>query len=202
MSRFTCWSGWCLDVQIWSEIWADIVKRPYITIGMTAFVMLVPLAMTSNNLAVRRARADWRALHRRPTSSQFWGRSTSSGCARGCRSSHSSIWASSWGCWGCGFCHVPGGSRVGRRPDRLRCEAPVVGSVSCRVGIGDGYREGRRFPRFFPRFRGESEWIPEAKSRKNQVEVAKTGIFSVGLSKTQSSTNEVLCANLMFFGQK
>jgi sulfoxide reductase heme-binding subunit YedZ len=44
---------------------ADILKRPYITIGMTCFVILVPLAITSNNAMVRRlgGRA-WTRLHR------------------------------------------------------------------------------------------------------------------------------------------
>ena len=39
-----------LDVQILSEIWADIIKRPYITIGMLAFLVMIPLAVTSNNI--------------------------------------------------------------------------------------------------------------------------------------------------------
>ena len=48
-----------------AAIWADIVKRPYITIGMAAFLILVPLAVTSNNAMVRRlgGRA-WQRLHR------------------------------------------------------------------------------------------------------------------------------------------
>ena len=48
-----------------AAIWADIVKRPYITVGMLAFTVLVPLAVTSNNAMVRRlgARA-WQRLHR------------------------------------------------------------------------------------------------------------------------------------------
>lgn len=54
-----------LDVQIWGQIWADIVKRPYITIGMVAFVLLIPLAMTSNNLAVRKlGPLRWRRLQK------------------------------------------------------------------------------------------------------------------------------------------
>lgn len=53
-----------LDVQILSQIWADIVKRPYITVGMAAFVLMVPLALTSNNRAVRALGARWRRLHR------------------------------------------------------------------------------------------------------------------------------------------
>ena len=48
-----------------AAIWADIVKRPYITVGMLAFTILVPLAVTSNNAMVRRlgSRA-WQRLHR------------------------------------------------------------------------------------------------------------------------------------------
>lgn len=53
-----------LDVQILALIWADILKRPYITVGMFAFVMLVPLALTSNNWSVRRLGVRWRLLHR------------------------------------------------------------------------------------------------------------------------------------------
>ncbi|MGP6089866.1 protein-methionine-sulfoxide reductase heme-binding subunit MsrQ [Antarctobacter jejuensis] len=53
-----------LDVQILSQIWADILKRPYITVGMAAFVLMVPLALTSNNWSVRRLGPAWRKLHR------------------------------------------------------------------------------------------------------------------------------------------
>ncbi len=54
-----------LDVQIWSQIWADILKRPYITIGMAAFVVLIPLALTSNNWSIRKlGPLGWRRLHR------------------------------------------------------------------------------------------------------------------------------------------
>jgi sulfoxide reductase heme-binding subunit YedZ len=49
----------------WQAIWADIVKRPYITIGMIAFVIMVPLAITSNSALVRRmGAAAWGKLHR------------------------------------------------------------------------------------------------------------------------------------------
>jgi methionine sulfoxide reductase heme-binding subunit len=51
-----------LDV---SAIVADIVKRPYITIGMAAFTLLVPLAVTSNNASVRRLGGRiWSRLHK------------------------------------------------------------------------------------------------------------------------------------------
>ena len=53
-----------LDVQIAAEIGADIVKRPYVTVGFTAFLLLVPLAVTSNDLSVRRLGRRWRDLHR------------------------------------------------------------------------------------------------------------------------------------------
>ena len=53
-----------LDVQVPSAILQDIVKRPYITIGMLAFVGMTPLAFTSNSYAVRKLRQSWRKLHR------------------------------------------------------------------------------------------------------------------------------------------
>ncbi len=54
-----------LDIQLrWGEIWADLLKRPYITIGMLGFVALIPLAITSNNASVRRlGAAAWQRLH-------------------------------------------------------------------------------------------------------------------------------------------
>lgn len=53
-----------LDVQILSQIWADILKRPYITVGMAGFVLMIPLVATSNNWSVRRLGPRWRKLHR------------------------------------------------------------------------------------------------------------------------------------------
>lgn len=53
-----------LDVQILAQIWADILKRPYITIGMLGFLLLVPLAATSNNFSIRRLGPKrWKRLH-------------------------------------------------------------------------------------------------------------------------------------------
>ena len=49
----------------WDAIVKDIVKRPYITIGFSAFVLLLPLAATSTNAMVRRLGVvRWQALHR------------------------------------------------------------------------------------------------------------------------------------------
>ena len=54
-----------LDVQILSQIWADIIKRPYITVGMAAFVLMLPMAVTSNNLSLRKLGPKrWRGLHK------------------------------------------------------------------------------------------------------------------------------------------
>jgi sulfoxide reductase heme-binding subunit YedZ len=49
----------------WGDIVKDIIKRPYITVGFTAFVLLIPLAATSTNAMVRRlGAARWQWLHR------------------------------------------------------------------------------------------------------------------------------------------
>jgi sulfoxide reductase heme-binding subunit YedZ len=53
-----------LDVQIWSQIWADILKRPYITIGMAGFALLIPLAVTSNDWSMRKLRRTWKTIHK------------------------------------------------------------------------------------------------------------------------------------------
>lgn len=54
-----------LDVQSVGRVWTEIVKRPYVTVGMASFLMLIPLAVTSNNLSVRKlGAATWRDLHK------------------------------------------------------------------------------------------------------------------------------------------
>ena len=46
-------------------IWKDILKRPYITIGMFAFTLMLPLAVTSNNQSVKRmGAAAWKQLQK------------------------------------------------------------------------------------------------------------------------------------------
>jgi sulfoxide reductase heme-binding subunit YedZ len=45
-------------------IFVDVFKRPYIIIGMTAFVCLIALAVTSNNWAIRAMGRGWGRLHR------------------------------------------------------------------------------------------------------------------------------------------
>jgi len=56
---------------IWLDQWfdltaiaADVLKRPYITVGFTAFLLLVPLAATSTNSMQRRLGRSWQRVHR------------------------------------------------------------------------------------------------------------------------------------------
>jgi sulfoxide reductase heme-binding subunit YedZ len=55
------WLDQQLDLR---AIGADLVKRPYITVGMAALVMLIPLAVTSTNGMMRRLGRNWQKLHR------------------------------------------------------------------------------------------------------------------------------------------
>jgi len=49
----------------WNAIALDILDRPFITVGFAAFVLLIPLAATSNGFAIRRLGGRrWQALHR------------------------------------------------------------------------------------------------------------------------------------------
>jgi len=51
----------------------DVFKRPYITVGMAAFLMLLPLAITSNQVMIRRLGRKWQALHRLAYAAAFAG---------------------------------------------------------------------------------------------------------------------------------
>lgn len=48
----------------WQAIIEDIVKRPYITLGLTAWLLLLPLALTSNQYSMRLLKNNWKRLHR------------------------------------------------------------------------------------------------------------------------------------------
>jgi sulfoxide reductase heme-binding subunit YedZ len=48
----------------WAEIVKDIPKRPFITVGFAAFVLLLPLAFTSTNAMMRRLKKNWQRLHK------------------------------------------------------------------------------------------------------------------------------------------
>ena len=62
--HFTAW--FWLDMGLrWDEIGRDLVKRPYIILGMVGLLALIPLALTSTDSAIRRlGGAKWRKLHR------------------------------------------------------------------------------------------------------------------------------------------
>ena len=54
-----------LDLRgYWTQIFEEIAKRPYITVGFTAWLLLVPLALTSTQGWVRRLGRNWIRLHR------------------------------------------------------------------------------------------------------------------------------------------
>jgi sulfoxide reductase heme-binding subunit YedZ len=68
-----CFFYACLHFSIW--IWldqsfdfqammSDVIKRPFITMGFATFVLLIPLALTSNDFAVRALGRRWSVLHK------------------------------------------------------------------------------------------------------------------------------------------
>ncbi len=68
-----CFFYACLHVTtfIWfdhffdlAEMWKDVKKRPFITVGFSAFLLLWPLALTSTNGMMRRLGRRWQMLHR------------------------------------------------------------------------------------------------------------------------------------------
>jgi methionine sulfoxide reductase heme-binding subunit len=49
----------------WESIIKDIIKRPYITVGFSAFLLMIPMAVTSTDAMIRRLGGKrWRLLHR------------------------------------------------------------------------------------------------------------------------------------------
>ncbi len=46
------------------SVYKDIYKRPFITVGFTAFVLLIPLALTSTQWSIRKLGKRWQKLHR------------------------------------------------------------------------------------------------------------------------------------------
>ncbi|SMP80736.1 sulfite oxidase heme-binding subunit YedZ [Noviherbaspirillum suwonense] len=56
------WFDHAFDV---SQMWKDVLKRPFITVGFIAFVLLIPLAATSTNAIIRKLGGkNWQMLHR------------------------------------------------------------------------------------------------------------------------------------------
>jgi sulfoxide reductase heme-binding subunit YedZ len=67
-----CYFYCCCHFAIWfvadhsfdvADMFEDVIKRPYITLGFSAFVLLLPLAITSNRAMTRRLGRKWKALH-------------------------------------------------------------------------------------------------------------------------------------------
>lgn len=63
----------CLHFSVWfladhsldlSSMIEDVIKRPYISVGFTAFLMLIPLALTSNRFSMARLGKRWGQLHK------------------------------------------------------------------------------------------------------------------------------------------
>jgi sulfoxide reductase heme-binding subunit YedZ len=55
------WLDQNLDLQ---SMWADVIKRPFITMGFLTLVLLTPLALTSNQWSVRQLGRRWTLLHK------------------------------------------------------------------------------------------------------------------------------------------
>ncbi|NDK37513.1 protein-methionine-sulfoxide reductase heme-binding subunit MsrQ [Pseudoxanthomonas gei] len=54
-----------LDLRgYWAQIFEEIVKRPYITVGFSAWLLLLPLAVTSTKGWIRRLGRNWARLHK------------------------------------------------------------------------------------------------------------------------------------------
>jgi sulfoxide reductase heme-binding subunit YedZ len=47
----------------WFDILMDIGKRPFITVGFSAFILLIPLAVSSNRVMIRKLGRKWKPLH-------------------------------------------------------------------------------------------------------------------------------------------
>ncbi|HEY0563346.1 MAG TPA: protein-methionine-sulfoxide reductase heme-binding subunit MsrQ [Methylophilus sp.] len=48
---------------MWSEIVKDIIKHPYVIVGFSAFLLTIPLAVTSNSAMMKRLKTKWKTLH-------------------------------------------------------------------------------------------------------------------------------------------
>jgi sulfoxide reductase heme-binding subunit YedZ len=63
LGHLSMWAGvdWFFA---WGDMWHEIVKHKYILIGMTTWLIMLPLAVTSTKGWVRRLGKDWARLHR------------------------------------------------------------------------------------------------------------------------------------------
>jgi sulfoxide reductase heme-binding subunit YedZ len=54
---------WLDFVFIWEDIIKDITKHPRILAGFAAFILAIPLAVTSNSYMIKRLKTNWKKLH-------------------------------------------------------------------------------------------------------------------------------------------
>jgi methionine sulfoxide reductase heme-binding subunit len=47
----------------WADIVKDIIKHPYVIVGFTAYLLTIPLALTSNSAMIKRLKSKWKTLH-------------------------------------------------------------------------------------------------------------------------------------------
>lgn len=54
-----------LDLELnFAHLWEDIIERPYITVGFLAWLILIPMAATSNKKMIRKLGKKWKTLHK------------------------------------------------------------------------------------------------------------------------------------------
>ena len=61
--HLTAYAVFLLELNF-AGLWQDIEKRPFITVGFAAWLLLLPLAVTSTNAMMRRLQKRWKILHR------------------------------------------------------------------------------------------------------------------------------------------
>jgi len=61
--HFLTWV-WLDQELVWGNVVTDIAKRPYVTVGFGAWLLLLPLAVTSTRGMMRRLGRNWQRLHR------------------------------------------------------------------------------------------------------------------------------------------
>ncbi len=54
---------WLDYAFIWEDIIKDVAKHPRILVGFAAFILTIPLAVTSNSYAIKRLKTNWKKLH-------------------------------------------------------------------------------------------------------------------------------------------
>jgi sulfoxide reductase heme-binding subunit YedZ len=54
---------WLDFAFIWEDIYKDVIKHPRILVGFIAFMLTIPLAVTSNSYMIKRLKTNWKKLH-------------------------------------------------------------------------------------------------------------------------------------------